>query len=75
MYLRPSNSLHSILASVLCKKNEAILTQIPCFWAALNVFLIRVEPRGMVQPITHNLVETETRWQRPYHLISFSQSQ
>ncbi len=36
MYLRSSNSIHSILASVLCKKNEAILTQIPCFWTALD---------------------------------------
>ncbi len=32
---------------------------------------IRVEPLGMVQPITHNLVETETR----YHMVWFSQSQ
>ncbi len=32
---------------------------------------IRVEPRSMVQPITHNLVETETR----YHMVWFSQSQ
>ncbi len=31
---------------------------------------IRVEPLGMVQPITHNLVETETR----YHVVWFSQS-
>ncbi len=36
MYLRSSNSLHSILATVLCKKNEATLTQIPCFGAALD---------------------------------------
>ncbi len=36
MYLRSSNSLHSILASVLSKKNEAILSQIPCFGAALD---------------------------------------
>ncbi len=38
MYLRPSNSLHSILASVLCKKNKAILTQLPCFGAALWLY-------------------------------------
>ncbi len=32
---------------------------------------LRVEPHGMVQPIAHNLVETETR----YHMIWFSKSQ
>ncbi len=36
MYLRSSNSLHSILASVLCKKMKQILSQIPCFGVALN---------------------------------------
>ncbi len=49
MYLRSSNSLHSILVSVLCKKNEATWTQIPCYGVALD-------SSGMVQPITHNLV-------------------
>ncbi len=59
MYLQSSNSLHSISASVWCKKNEAILAQIPCFGEALVVISIRVEPCGMVQPITHYLVEWE----------------
>ncbi len=46
MYLRSSNSLHNILASVLCKKNEAILTKIPCFGAVL--WLYRFEWNHMV---------------------------
>ncbi len=46
MYLRSSNSLHSTLVSVLCKKNEAILTQIPCFRAVL--WLYRFEWNYMV---------------------------
>ncbi len=52
MYLRSSNSLHSILANVSYKKNEATWTQIPCFGVALD----SSGTTGMVQPITHNLV-------------------
>ncbi len=37
IYLRSSNSLHSILASALCK-NEAILTQIPFSGVVLWLF-------------------------------------
>ncbi len=67
MYLRLLNSLHSILASVLCSKMKQ-------YWLKFHASeqdWIRVEPRGMVQPIAHNLVETETR----YHVVWFSQSQ
>ncbi len=67
MYLRLSNSLHSILPSVLCSK-------IKQYWLKFHAAgqrWIRVEPPGMVKPITHNQVETETR----YHVVWFSQSQ
>ncbi len=56
MYLRSSNSPHRILASVLWKKNEAILTQIPCFRAALCVVILI--PGGMVQSIAAVVLET-----------------
>ncbi len=52
MYLRSSNSLQSILASVLCKKIKQHLVK----FHASGQHSIRVEPRGMVQPIIHNLV-------------------
>ncbi len=52
MYLRSSNSLHSILATVLCKK----MKQHGLKFHASGQCSIRVEPSGMVQPITHNLV-------------------
>ncbi len=52
MYLQLSNNLHSILASVLCK----IMKQHCLKFHALGQCSIRVEPRGMVQSITHNLV-------------------
>ncbi len=52
MYLRPSNSLHSILTTVLCKK----IKQHGLKFHASGQRSIRVEPYGMVQPITHNLV-------------------
>ncbi len=67
MYLRSSNSIHSILASVFCWKMKQYLLK---FHATVQRW-IQVEPLGMVQPITHNLVEMETR----YHLVWFSQSQ
>ncbi len=52
MYLRSSNSLHSILVNVLCKK----MKQYQLKFHGMGQRWIRVEPRGMVQPITHNLV-------------------
>ncbi len=62
------NSLYSILTSVLCKKIEAILTQIPCCREALWLYrfkyprticsAISVKPRGMVQPIATAVLET-----------------
>ncbi len=65
MYLRSSNSLHSILMTVLCKKNEATLTQIPCFRAALA-------SSGTTWYGSANYTQPgppETRWQRPYHMV------
>ncbi len=67
MYLRLSNSLHSILAFVLCSKMKQ-------YWLKFHASgqrWIRVELCGMVQPITHNLVKMETR----YYMVWFSQSQ
>ncbi len=67
MYLRLSKIAHSILVSVLCSK-------IKQYWLkfhALGQRWIRQEPCGIVQPITHNLVETKTR----YHVVCFGQSQ
>ncbi len=67
MCLRSSNSLHSILESVLCSRMKQ-------YWLkfhATGQLWIRVKPCGMVQPIAHNQVETETR----YHVVWFSQSQ
>ncbi len=58
MYLRLSNSLHSILASVLCSEMKQYCLK----FHALEQRWIRVEPCGMVQPIAHNQVETETRY-------------
>ncbi len=52
MYLRSSNSLHSILGTVLCKK----IKQNGLKFHASGQLSIRVEPHGMVQLITHNLV-------------------
>ncbi len=49
-------------------------------WRSAVVISIRVEPRGMVQPITHNLVlckqdgSTHTMVWRRYYVVSFSQS-
>ncbi len=66
MYLWLSNSLHSILVSVLC----SIMKQ---YWLKFHATVqrwIRVEPHGIVQPITNNQVELETR----YHMVWFSQS-
>ncbi len=48
MYLRSSNSLHSILAKKMKKHRVK--------FHAPGERTIRVEPCGMVQPITHNLV-------------------
>ncbi len=67
MYLRLSNSLHNILASVLCSKIKQYWLK---FYASGQRW-IRVEPHGMVQPIAHDLVATETR----YHVVLFSQWQ
>ncbi len=67
MYLWLSNRLHSILTSVLCSKMKQYWLQ----FHASDQDWIRVEPRGMVQPIAHNLVRMETR----YHMVWFSQSQ
>ncbi len=53
MYLQSSNNLHSILVSVLCKK----IKQYCLKFHASGQCWIQVEPCGMVQPITHNLVE------------------
>ncbi len=39
MYLISSNNLHTILSSVLCKKNEAILSKIPCCRGASSCVL------------------------------------
>ncbi len=65
MYLRSSNSLHNILPSVLCKTNEAILTQIPCFRAALDS-----SGTTWYGSANHTLPgPPETRWQRPYHVV------
>ncbi len=67
MYLRLSNSLHRILVSALCSKMKQ-------YWLKFHASgqrWIRVERCGRVQVITHNLVETETR----YHVVWFSQSQ
>ncbi len=52
MYLRSSNSLHSISASVLYKSMKQYCLKLHASWWRS----IRVEPRGMVLPITHNLV-------------------
>ncbi len=52
MYLRSSNSLLSILAFVLCKKMKQHWVK----FHASGQRLIRVKPRGMVQPITHKLL-------------------
>ncbi len=67
MYLRLSNSLHSMLASVLCTKMKQYWLK---FYSTEQRW-IRVESHGIVQPIAHNQVEKETR----YHMIRFSQSQ
>ncbi len=65
MYLRSSNSLHSILATVLCKKNEATWTQIPCFGVVLD-------SSGTTWYSSANHTQPgplETRWQQPYHVV------
>ncbi len=65
MYFRSSNSLLSILMTVLCKKNEATWTQIPCDGVALD-------SSGTTWYGSANHTQpgpAETRWQRPYHVV------
>ncbi len=67
------NSLHSILACVLCSKMKQ-------YWLKFHASgqrWIRMEPRGMVQPITHNLVHqkqdgsTHTTWYTKVKVSNF----
>ncbi len=65
MYLRSSNIPHSILATVLCKRNVATWTQIPCFGVALD-------SSGTTWYGSANHTQPgppETRWHRSYHVV------
>ncbi len=64
MYLQLSNSLHSILASILCSKMKPYCLK----FHASGQCWIRVEPRCMVQPIAAAVFETtqEHDWSRSH---------